>query len=89
MNYLDTIYLQMVPEDGSEDYSEVTWCGDRTNDADIEYIRTDRIPTLAQHRAEWASIINWLALKVLDGTVSSNDLDQTEEYLNMVKQYLE
>ena len=40
------IYLQLGPDtvergDKFSNYHEVTWCADRINDADIEYIRAD------------------------------------------------
>ena len=42
------IYLQLGPEkvergDKFSDYAEVTWCADKIDDADIEYIRADLV----------------------------------------------
>ena len=41
----DKIYLQVDPEGESADDSVegVTWCQDKINDNDVEYIRTDLI----------------------------------------------
>jgi hypothetical protein len=40
MNIPDKIYLQI------EDETEVTWCVDRINDTDVEYLRVDRYKSL-------------------------------------------
>ena len=50
----ERIYLQVSPEDVEEpqdlDSGEVTWCEDRQNDSDVEYVRTDRIAALLEPR---------------------------------------
>ena len=44
------IYLQWhgdgLPEAGSVDHADVTWCADRMNDSDVEYVRADIHPQI-------------------------------------------
>ena len=46
-NIPEKIYLQVDPENENpndfNDLHEVTWCQDKINDNDIEYIRKDKI----------------------------------------------
>jgi hypothetical protein len=46
-----TIYLQWhggEPEAGSVDHADVTWCADRMNDSDVEYVLAEEVACYRQ-----------------------------------------
>ena len=54
MKVPDTIYLQISPDsdESPEWFDDVTWCEDRINESDVEYVRKKVPPPNYQGRLE-------------------------------------
>ena len=49
----DRIWLQTCGDSMSEWYGEITWCQDKVNDDDVEYVRADSIEALRRERDDF------------------------------------
>ena len=56
---MDKIYLQV--EDSSGMFGETTWCENKINETDIEYIRADELATLRERVRELEKVLEYMA----------------------------
>ena len=79
----DRIYLQVCDHEGDENFDcefgdEITWCKDRINDSDVEYIRSDLVE---KQRAELLSTV-MAARRVIESAIRSSWDGCTDEDIN-------
>jgi hypothetical protein len=77
----ERIYLQHDPEDTGEPFNEaheVTWCADKINDTDIEYVRADLAAPQPQDSAtegETPRVDGWIYAQIPDQVTGEGMVD--------------
>ena len=85
MKIPNKIYLQVCEEHGVGCSDEVTWCVDRINDSDVEYVLLDRAAQLLrapddQDTTE-ALVADWATYAVTEGGFNLDDAQKVTRFL--------